>query len=219
MNYYAETDGHVFLVKHGNLWTLPMEDEMPFPYQTIATLPTVPQSLFVVPTLARHPEDWPCKDDLAQRLDVAPLVKQAIHATMPRVVVEAVCRDAEGNVLLAESSRGLSKNRWSLPGGFLRFGESPLDGIRREIREELGCDCIVGRLIRVEGRIGSSVPLHWIMLFYEVDLAGEPTPNPDEIAAIRWFASSEALFHLGEGLMQHVVEEVIRTDGRSDSGR
>ncbi|MBN1859694.1 NUDIX hydrolase [Candidatus Bipolaricaulota bacterium] len=219
MNYYAETDGHVFLVKRGGLWKLPMEDELPFSYQAIAPLPTTPHSLFVVPALAHHPENWPCKDDLPQRSDVDPLVKQAIHATMPRVVVEAVCRDGEGNILLAKSSRGLSENRWSLPGGFLRFGESPADGIRREIGEELQCGCVIGRLIRAEGRIGSSVPLHWIMLFYQISLTGEPTPDPDEIAEIQWFAAPEAAFRLGEGLMQRVVEEVVRMDDRSNRSR
>jgi len=217
MYYYAESDGHVFLVNHDNMWVLPTERELPFPYEVVATLPTTPQSLFVTPSLDQHPADWPCKDDLPQRSDVDPLVKQAVHATMPRVVVEAVCQDEKGRVLISKSSRGLSMGRWSLPGGFVRFGESPVDGIRREIREELGCDCVVGRLIRVEGRIGTKVPLHWIMLFYQVDLTGTPTPNPDEIAEIRWLEAQEACLHLGEGLMQRVVEETVRAGTRSVS--
>lgn len=207
MHCYAESDGHVFLVKHGNLWTLPAEEDVPFDYQVVATLPTAPQSRFVIPSLSRHPDDWPCKDDLPQRADVASLVKQAIHATMPRVVVEAVCRNPEGKVLLAKSSRGLSKDRWSLPGGFVRFGEAPTDGIRREIREELHCDCIVGPLIRIDGKIGSNVPVHWIMLFYRVELCGEPTPDPDEIAAIRWLDAADACSCLGAGWMRRAVEE------------
>ena len=215
MYYYAEADGHVFLVNHDNMWVLPTEQELPFAYSVVATLPTTPESLFVTPSLERHPTDWPCKDDLPQRPDVDPLVKQAVHASMPRVVVEAVCRDEEGRVLISKSSRGLSMGRWSLPGGFVRFGESPVDGIRREIREELRCDCAVERLIRVEGRIGSKVPLHWIMLFYEIDLKGTPIPNPDEIAEIQWFEASEACMHLGEGLMRQAVEEAVRTDTRS----
>ena len=215
MYYYAESDGHVFLVNHGNVWVLPTQQELPFRYSVVAALPTTPPSLFVTPSLERHPADWPCKDDLPQRSDVDRLVKQAVHASMPRVVVEAVCRDVEGRVLISRSSRGLSMGRWSLPGGFVRFGESPADGIRREIREELRCDSVVKRLIRVEGRIGLKVPLHWIMLFYEIDLTGPPIPNPDEIAEIQWLEASEACMHLGEGLMRQAVEEVVRADTRS----
>jgi ADP-ribose pyrophosphatase YjhB (NUDIX family) len=131
---------------------------------------------------------------------------------MPRVVVEAVCRDTEGKILVVKSSRGLSKDRWSLPGGFLRYGESPEDGVRREIGEELGCGCVVGRLIRSVGRIGSKVPFHWIMLFYQVDLTAEPIHDPDEIAEICWLHAPEAALYLGDGLMQRVVEEVVRTE-------
>lgn len=34
---------------------------------------------------------------------------------------------------------------WDLPGGRVQFGESPLDGLAREVREELGQDVQIGR--------------------------------------------------------------------------
>lgn len=40
-------------------------------------------------------------------------------------------------------------NFWCLPGGRMEMGETAADGVRREIREESGFDCDVGRLLWV----------------------------------------------------------------------
>jgi ADP-ribose pyrophosphatase YjhB (NUDIX family) len=40
-------------------------------------------------------------------------------------------------------------NFWCLPGGRMEMGETASDGVRREIREESGFDCDVGRLLWV----------------------------------------------------------------------
>jgi 8-oxo-dGTP diphosphatase len=54
-----------------------------------------------------------------------------------RVGVAAVIRDERGQVLLLEHTvrAGCA---WGLPGGWLARGEDPADGLRREVREELG---------------------------------------------------------------------------------
>jgi 8-oxo-dGTP pyrophosphatase MutT (NUDIX family) len=39
---------------------------------------------------------------------------------------------------------------WQLPGGGIKFGEKPLDGINRELREELGIEVLNGTLITKE---------------------------------------------------------------------
>jgi 8-oxo-dGTP pyrophosphatase MutT (NUDIX family) len=49
--------------------------------------------------------------------------------------VHALIIDAEGKVLLARHSYMMG---WSLPGGGVRRGESPLEALKRELREELG---------------------------------------------------------------------------------
>jgi ADP-ribose pyrophosphatase YjhB (NUDIX family) len=49
---------------------------------------------------------------------------------------EAVCLDDGGRVLLGRRGRDPAKGLWDLPGGFLHEDEHPLDGLRREVREE-----------------------------------------------------------------------------------
>ncbi len=56
-----------------------------------------------------------------------------------RVGVLAIVASPDGGVLLLRH-RFRAGKPWGLPGGWLEPGESPLDGIRRELREELGLD-------------------------------------------------------------------------------
>ena len=57
-----------------------------------------------------------------------------------KATVGALCIDDEGRVLLARRGAEPFRGRWDLPGGFLDEGEHPLDGVRREFREEGGVD-------------------------------------------------------------------------------
>ena len=61
----------------------------------------------------------------------------------PRVVhvVAGVISDADGRVLLAQRPAGRHlAGGWEFPGGKLEPGEAPFDGLRRELREEIGIE-------------------------------------------------------------------------------
>ncbi len=202
--YYVEADGRIYLVRRGEMLDLPRRDELPFAIDRIAPLPVDDPVWFCVPRLGAHPHDWPSKDDIGARDDVEPTVRAAVHATMPRVVTEAVClRDR--SILLVKANRGLSRDRWTLPGGFLRFGESPREGVLRELREETGVDGTVESLLEVGAKLGHHTCLHWIMLFFQVRIDGEPTPNPDEIAECRFVELGRAADWVSDPLMRDAL--------------
>lgn len=76
---------------------------------------------------------------------------------------------------------------WEFPGGKCDAGESLIECLRREIREELGTDVIVGREIltcahEYPERI---VELH----FFECDLTGNPSAMLGQ--EMRWIARKE----------------------------
>ncbi len=189
MRHYIETDGRIFLVERDGCLDLPEPDEVPFPVEPIA--PLGKDTWFCVPHLPAHPSAWPGTDEMPERTDVTPAVRAAVHASMPRVVVEGIHIEGD-SVLLVKGSRGLTAGLWSLPGGFLRFGETPEDGLHREVREELGTEVEVEGLVSVRSKLGDHSGLHWIMFFYRVNLAGPPNPDPDEIEEAELFPLSEA---------------------------
>ena len=85
------------------------------------------------------------------------------------------------------------KGKWDTPGGFLEEGESPPDGLRRELLEETGLeiepDQFLGALVDLYGDGPEAqyvLSLNWTAHI----LAGEPAPA-DDISEIRWFAADE----------------------------
>ena len=53
---------------------------------------------------------------------------------------EAVCFDCSGRILLGRRAIDPGAGLWDLPGGFLHEDELPVDGLRREVREETGLE-------------------------------------------------------------------------------
>jgi 8-oxo-dGTP diphosphatase len=94
----------------------------------------------------------------------------------------------DGRVLLVHRPR---YDDWTLPKGKLDQGESFEEAALREVREETGLRCTLGReLARTEYRDHKSRPKvvrYWLM---EVE-DGDFEPN-DEVDEVRWLEAGEA---------------------------
>jgi len=211
--YYIESDGRIFLVPRDGRLDLPLPEEVPFAVEPMAPLPGG-RTWFCTPHLAAHPNDWLSKDDVSTRNDVSSLVREAVHASMPRIVTEGICIE-NGRVLLVKGNRGLTEGRWTLPGGFLRFGEHPCEGLRRELKEELGVDAKIHDLLAVRSKLGEHTCLHWILFFYRVSIADAPVPNADEIAEVRFFDFEAARAAISDSVMCEVIAESTKNAGPS----
>jgi 8-oxo-dGTP diphosphatase len=64
------------------------------------------------------------------------------------VAVTGLIRNSAGRVLLVLNKRG-----WEMPGGQVDAGEDPIHALRREVREEAGCEIAVGRLFGVYSNV------------------------------------------------------------------
>ncbi len=71
----------------------------------------------------------------------------------PRHIVAAmaVVMNQEGLILLVRTRR----REWEPPGGQVELGEDIEMGLKREVREESGCEVEVGRLIGVYSNVGA----------------------------------------------------------------
>jgi len=207
-HYYVETDGEVFLVERGGRLRFPVtEDELPFPVRILHEMRVDGELVyFCKPEIAEHPR-WHHKDALIGRDEADPLVRRAVNASLPRLVTEAVVVE-EGHVLLVKSSRGFNRGRWTPPGGFVSYGESPAEATAREVREEVGVACEIGALLGFESFIGRDNGFHWTMSFYETALLSHDfAPPADEIEEVRWFSLEESLRHLAFPNLQRVIRK------------
>ena len=101
--------------------------------------------------------------------------------------------DEEGRVLLARRAAEPDLGKWDIPGGFLEEGEHPLDGLKRELREETGLEVEPLELLGIwtdtyggDSTAEATLNLYWTARA----VSGEPHPA-DDVGELEWFAADE----------------------------
>jgi 8-oxo-dGTP diphosphatase len=109
----------------------------------------------------------------------------------PRVTVDAVLEGEEG-ILLVQRKKEPFQGRWAFPGGFVEYGETTEEAVRREVKEETGIT------FEIQGLLGVySDPLrdprgHVISICYYGRGSGKAKGDGDAAAA-RFFPLQAAL--------------------------
>jgi 8-oxo-dGTP diphosphatase len=111
----------------------------------------------------------------------------------PTGPVPVVCAliERDGLVLLAQ--RPANKHlplKWEFPGGKVEPGEDPAAAIVREIREELGCDVVIARLLPPFTHDYGTVVITMIPFVCTL-AAGSAEPVAQEHVAIAWARPEE----------------------------
>ncbi len=116
---------------------------------------------------------------------------------VPAVVAVIVRR---GRVLLTRRARPPYQGTWDAPGGFLEAGETPEQGLRRELREEIGVGVRRARLVGFatdrypysEGATPPRTPrpggFSVLAAAYRVTPTSMVMRAADDVAEVRWFA-------------------------------
>ena len=107
--------------------------------------------------------------------------------------VVACILDEQQRVLLTLRSIEPFLGQWVLPGGKIDHGEGMLQALHREVREEVGIEIHIEKLIDVFEHIGVGEQNdHFVILYYRARPHSiELSPNPEECSEAGWFSSSE----------------------------
>ncbi len=94
-------------------------------------------------------------------------------------------------VLLGRRSIEPYKNYWDIIGGFLELGESPEEGVRREIKEETSLEIelidLLGIFMDEYGPGGEST----LNICYLAKIVSGQAKPADDIDELRWFTASD----------------------------
>lgn len=100
-----------------------------------------------------------------------------------------------GKILLVREGFGKAKGLWNHPAGWLEVGEHPVEGVKKEVKEETGFDFepthVLGiySLIKAKGKEKSH---HGIkMIFLGKIGAKQEKFNAKEILQTKWFSPAE----------------------------
>jgi 8-oxo-dGTP diphosphatase len=127
----------------------------------------------------------------------------------------------EGRVLLVRRGSEPLKGHWTLPGGVLEVGETLVEGVVREVREETGLlveplelvelvDRIHREAGRETGREAGRVRYHYVIADYLCRVTGGELRAASDADAVRWVERAEWNSHSAlvlDPITVRVIEE------------
>lgn len=111
---------------------------------------------------------------------------EEINTDWGRSVAGVVVRD--GKVLLARHTYGNGKGLLIIPGGYIKYGETPEEAVMREISEETGVEVDVLKLLGVRFNRKD-----WYCVFLCAYVSGQAVSDNDENSEVLWVDAREAL--------------------------
>lgn len=97
----------------------------------------------------------------------------------------------DGKVLLVRDPSDASI--WELPGGRLHATETPQEGLLRELREEIGVEALINRVVHVEQFQHVKTGQNMFLVAYEATFSPdqEITPLDGEVGEWRWITKDQ----------------------------
>jgi 8-oxo-dGTP diphosphatase len=148
---------------------------------------------------------------------IGPLQPMPDERTYPQYPILAVSAAIfrNGKVLVVRRARKPAFNLYTLPGGAVKIGETLVQAVTREVREETALEIepvgLAGQRDVIVRDAQGRVERHFVILCFAARWrAGEPVLN-EELDDARWLEPSElAALHTTDGLAEIVAAAVER---------
>ena len=128
-------------------------------------------------------------------LHLKPPAKRFEESHPPIVTVGGLIYNEAGQVLMIRTHKW--SNLWGIPGGKIKWGETSVEALRREIKEETSLAVTDIEFVLVQDCIHSKEfyrDAHFVLLNYTCRCAGEPAVKlNDEAREFRWVTVAQAL--------------------------
>ena len=145
--------------------------------------------------------------DEGTRPDGSPGIYGVVH--FENLAAGVVAFDDDDRIVLVGQHRyTLGRDSWEIPEGGVGAGETVLDGVQRELREETGLEAADWReLCRLD--LSNSVTDEEAVLFVAHGLRhGGAAPEPTESIALRWVPFEEAVEMVRDGRITDAISVV-----------
>lgn len=114
-----------------------------------------------------------------------------------------------GRILLLQKARGKHRSTWGLVGGTNEFQETPWEGLKREIQEEIGIIPDIVKTIPLETFVSNDSVFHFHTYLCVLSEEFIPTLS-DEHSAYSWCTIDFAPKPLHQGLKNSFSSKIIR---------
>lgn len=111
-----------------------------------------------------------------------------IHFRDPKVAAVVAITDRD-RLLLVRRAASPEIGRWSMPGGFIDYGEDPREAAIREVKEETGLEVEITHLIDVTG--GDGLGSASIIIMFEARVTGGTLRPEDDVEEAVFFTADE----------------------------
>lgn len=117
----------------------------------------------------------------------------------------------DGKVLL--SIRGIEpyKGKYDIIGGFLEDGEDPIDGIKREFKEETGLDVDVKNLLGIYVDVYGEGGDHTLNMHYIGEITGGEMKAQEDVESLHWIAIKDLPLNEGFENMRKAFIDLQKT--------
>ena len=139
----------------------------------------------------------------------------------PIIGVGAIIIKGE-EVLLAKRGKEPGYGEWSIPGGAVKLGETLIEAVKREVREEVNLAIRVGEVVEVLERIlhdpKGRVQYHYILVDFLCEhLSGKGKPSSDALE-VQWVPLSEIPNQPLPGKTKRVIQKAFEMRNKGNGG-
>ena len=146
-----------------------------------------------------------------------PVTVRRRYPDAPLVGVAAVVFDAIGNVLLVQRAHPPRQGQWGLPGGLIDLGETLLEGVQREVREECGIEVEVGDLVAVFEPVhrddAGEIEYHYVVVDYWARHVQGDLRASDDAMNAAWVAFNDLSGYALLAETRRVIEQARKMAG------